>query len=333
MDLVKIIQEESLKIGIDYISFGSVEKLEEFRLKFKDPLCSPKKLFAQGKIYISASLSFREEWNLTPSNEQGYIARYTTANFYKILSKKLESLAKFCKNIINSSMNNKDFYRVFVNSRINDKLAAYVSGLGYYANNTLIFIDNRGTDFVLGEVFLNCNIEIPEKIINNNFCNNCNICIKSCPTNAISENFTINKSLCIQHLTTQKEIPLNKKIIEIWGKRFFGCTYCIDNCPMNKNNIKQNNNYKNYYGYIGNTFDLYNLFNFSKYDYKIYFKGNQIGLSWIEPVVLARNILFALYNCNREDLIIKYRDNLTKYKWNEDEIIYLKKICDFLNIS
>ncbi|HOJ63830.1 MAG TPA: 4Fe-4S double cluster binding domain-containing protein [Spirochaetota bacterium] len=329
-DLIESIKKEALNLGLDHISFGSVDRFEEFRLRFNDSFESPRNLFSEAKIYISAAISFREQWNLLPSSTPGYIARYTTANFYKILSEKLKSLARFCKSILNFNIKNSDFYRIFVNSKVNDKLAGYASGLGYYANNSLIFIEDKGTNFILGEIFLNLDLKIDNNNITNNFCRKCRVCIESCPTHAISENFKINKSLCLQYLSYNKDIPLRKEVVNLWGTRFFGCSFCIDNCPANKKNIKYNENYIDYPGYIGTTFDFNNLFNFSKEDYKRYFKGNQIGLSWVEPAVLARNILIALYNSNKKDLIIKYRDSITKYNWSDEEIFYLRNISDFL---
>lgn len=333
-DLLKIIKNKAYALNIDAISFGDVKKLNECRKKFNDPFLSPLKFFDNAKIYISAAISFRENWNLIDSCTEGYIARYTTANFYKILSKKLEILAKFCKELINPNIKNSDFYRIFVNSKINDKLAAYASNLGYYANNSLIFIENKGTNFIIGELFLNLDLKIEEynikKDIDTTYCKNCKICINSCPLNAISENFKVNKSICLQYLSCEKNFYPDKEKLKIWGKRFFGCSDCVDNCPMNVNNIKQNKDYKEYYGYIGTTFNLENIINFSKEDYKEYFKHNQIGTKWIEPFVLARNIIMALYNCDKKELIIKYNNNLKKYGWNKEEIEYLKYILNIL---
>ena len=64
---------------------------------------------------------------------------------------------------------------------------------------------------------------------------NCNLCIKSCPTASLSEPYTMDRSSCISCLTTfeGRDLPHEKYNAQM-GKWVFGCDACQDVCPMNK---------------------------------------------------------------------------------------------------
>ncbi|MPQ34125.1 epoxyqueuosine reductase [Clostridium estertheticum] len=63
----------------------------------------------------------------------------------------------------------------------------------------------------------------------------CNLCIKSCPTSSLSQAYTMNRSSCISCLTTWEgwDLP-HEKFNNQMGSWVFGCDVCQDVCPMNK---------------------------------------------------------------------------------------------------
>ena len=75
---------------------------------------------------------------------------------------------------------------------------------------------------------------IPDKP-HQSLCGKCDICIESCPTQAIIEPFVIKSDLCIAYHTIEskeKTIPKNiKKNLNGWVA---GCDICQDVCPWNK---------------------------------------------------------------------------------------------------
>ncbi len=330
--IINFIKEKSKELDIDNIGIGSIERLNDFHNKyFKNSKYSiPEDFFPECRTIISACFSYNFPWNKYSNETLGYIAKYTTANYYKILSGKLKKLGKAVKEYLKYDLPDKNFFRIFVNSKINDKLAAYISGLGYYSKNSLIFIKNKGNRFVLGELLLS--IKLPSFDIINDSCGECNECIKACPTGAISEYGVLNKDLCIHHFSSQlnwKKIIGNKNFIKLWGNRFFGCTACIDICSFNKNNIKIDKNDR-LIGFVNTTFDLKNLLRFDKDMYKAFFKNNQISAGWIPTVTLARNMMASLYNLRRIDMIEEYIKKIDNYGWDESEKEYLKNFYFFL---
>jgi epoxyqueuosine reductase len=331
--IIDFIYNKSKEIGIDEISIGSIEKYEELHSKlYKNSKCfALKEFFPECQTIISAGFSYNYDWNNISRESIGYIARYTSANFYKILSKKLNELGKAIKEDLNFDIPDKNFYRVFVNSKINDKLSAYVSGLGYYSKNSLIFIKEKGCRYVLGELLLS--VKIPSNEILTSNCGKCDFCVKACPTGALKENGILKKDLCIQHLSGKLDWPdvvNGKSFIKLFGARFFGCTNCIDVCPYNKDSFKIFNKDQELIGFIGTSFDVMNVLKFSKEDYKSFFKNNQLSANWIPEAALARNCLASLYNLGRFDIIEQYLNKIDNYNWEIFEKDFLKNFCFFL---
>ena len=112
--IVQFIQNESKRLGIDAISIGSVKKMEQLQDQyyFNNKYPKPTNYFPECETIISAALSYNYEWNMVPGKTIGYIARYTTANFYRILSSKLKKLGTAIREKIAFNSSNKDFFRV-----------------------------------------------------------------------------------------------------------------------------------------------------------------------------------------------------------------------------
>ena len=341
LDITQFIYQKAEEFKIDKVSVISLKEII-YQCKKNNMLNYVSKLEELNKSYntvICAVLSYNYKWNDIPDNSEGYIARYTSANFYRILSDKLKQLNSSIIQFYRPNVFNKEFSLISINSNlirsnINDKLFAYLSGLGSYCKNSLISINNLGQRVVLGELFINIDItdnknkNIFNKI--NSFCKKCNKCKLLCPTGAIKKSGIINRDICIQHLSSQLVWPefVNKKsFYKLWGKRFFGCTVCIDVCPLNKNNFKPiDKNSDNLIGFIGTNFDLNKIIHFKKEDYKVFFKNNQISANWIPVLSLVRNCIVSLYNLNKMDIIADYLANIDNFEWDKNEKEFLKNI-------
>lgn len=313
------------KLGIDKISFGVIEDYLYYEKTFytKNEFRDIRSLFPNAKTIVSALFSYNYQWNAS-DDQTGYITEYTSANFYKALSKKLDKLAKGIKQLSRDNRPNNEFYRVFVNSKLNDKLAAYSGGLGYIARNSLVTNEEYGSKFVVGSILLDIDIE-PDSVAPTDLCGDCRACLNACPTGALS-NKKVTKERCLQHISSSPEF--NYDLIKEWGTRFYGCGDCRNVCPYNGDlNVK--NSSDELIGYVGNKFELNNLFVFRKGDYKSYFRNNQIGAGWIDEVILARNCLAGLYNIDRK-FVEKYLTEIDLFRWNEYEADYLKNVCKIL---
>jgi epoxyqueuosine reductase QueG len=324
-EILDFIQNKAKELGLPIIGFGSVIELEKNQIKFyaDKNFIKISEGFPEAKSYISAALSYKSDWNSLSSGSEGYIARYTTANYYKILSNKLKILARSIFEKV--KFKDKKLFRVFVNSKVNDKLSGSLCLPCWTGKNTLLMNKELGSQFVIGELFLPFNLK-REKIKVAENCFECTKCIESCPTGALNQKCEINKNICIQHLSTALEWPEtinSKNFLEYWGLRFFGCTDCVDECPYNNNNNACHNDKDQLIGFVGNNFDLMNVLKFKKGDYKSFFKNNQISSSWIPEIALVRNCLAAIFNLGKISILKEFFKNLDFFNFDENEKEYL----------
>ncbi len=320
------IKSYSKELGIDFIAFSDTSNYNKlYKEIYRSEKSDLEDLFPCTTTILSASFYYDYFWNNIDDISSGFIASYTVANFYKTLSKKLQLLARHISKLYKKTNKN---YRIFVNSKIDDKLAAFSVGLGSYGYNSSI-IGEFGQKAVLGTVAFDFEIDYEKKDINSSFsdCGDCELCIASCPMNAINQKGKINKRHCLHHLASSLEWERkinNIDIIDSWGKRFFGCNRCVSVCPKNRKDLKIGVQ-TDLFGYIGTSFDFHNIFMFQKNDYKTYFKGNQLSASWIPVVTLVRNSLVSLHNQKRMDLVRDYIKNVDKFGFETYEEDYIKK--------
>ena len=108
-----------------------------------------------------------------------------------------------------------------------------VAGLGWIGKNSMLINRRLGSYTFLGEALvdikLDRNLEITPDM-----CGKCDLCIRSCPVNAIDNNRKVDSNKCISYHTieTRKVIPM--EIGRKMENMVFGCDICNDVCPWNK---------------------------------------------------------------------------------------------------
>ena len=111
-----------------------------------------------------------------------------------------------------------------------DRHLAYSAGLGFYGKNSMLINPDFGSYFFIGYIL--CNIDLEKDTPLNQKCDECNLCIKSCPGGALGECFDINK--CASHISQKKgELTLNEEQILKKSGLIFGCDICQKVCPHN----------------------------------------------------------------------------------------------------
>lgn len=316
--------------GLILISNSNIiEKAKELGLE-KIAFLHTTELTNDFKVIISASLSYNYNWNNESESAFGYIARYTTANFYKLLRIKLKALGDFIYQQTEMTMKKNELYHISINSNLNDKQIALQSGLGNILNNSLISVNHKGCKFVLGNLLINEDVDMCDSVIHQvNECGSCHLCIDSCPTGALKENRLFDKSICLQHLSSQIGDEFDSKldyIIPHWNERFFGCTRCVDVCPLNNKNQQIECIAHELPGYIGTVFTADDcLKTIKKGEFKKKFTGNQLGANWIPEVALIRNYILMNFK-NNKSICMEMYNSIDKSDLDTAEKKYLKKI-------
>lgn len=116
--------------------------------------------------------------------------------------------------------------------------AALKAGLGLVRKNNFFYTES-GSWVYIEAWLIDKELESVETPSLKKCPENCNLCIKSCPTSSLSEPYTMNRSSCVSCLTTWEgwDLP-NEKFNKQMGIWVFGCDDCQDACPMNKGRWK-----------------------------------------------------------------------------------------------
>ncbi len=118
------------------------------------------------------------------------------------------------------------------------KLLAVKSGLGVYGKNNICYINGIGSFMWLGIYLTDIPCEDNTWVDYNNMkmCDDCDLCINNCPTNALdTDRFVVKANKCITyHNESENIFP---KWIEK-NNSIIGCLRCQIVCPMNKSNVK-----------------------------------------------------------------------------------------------
>ena len=106
-------------------------------------------------------------------------------------------------------------------SIIYQKHAAYAAGLGTIGRHSLLITPEFGSMVWLGTVL--CEEEFEASEMKEPLCNNCNLCVKICPVNALQKP-EINQQSCWEFAFGDDE---EEKVWKI------SCHKCRDICPYN----------------------------------------------------------------------------------------------------
>jgi epoxyqueuosine reductase len=114
-----------------------------------------------------------------------------------------------------------------------ERLFASVGGLGITGGNDLLRVPGRTNV----RVFVGClfvDAELPEVIRDPKMpfsCDDCQACIKNCPTDAIRFGEPIDARKCISYLTIEKRSVLRREEADMIEDWLFGCDWCSVVCP------------------------------------------------------------------------------------------------------
>jgi epoxyqueuosine reductase len=251
--------------------------------------------------------NFKDE---TPVNPAAYavIAPFARFNYYR---EAVVRLKKIAREIRERHGGTKSDFRIFCNSRIDEKKVANLSGIGSYGRNGLIITREAGSLVVLAMMTLptgTVNIErepdgtlfrpsSPAPDFSSHafpFCKNCDAenppCKIACPTGAVRGDGSIELFRCIQWFASGNGDALPEPVREHWGRRLYGCTNCQDACPYNKKPVS---GAETSLGKLDAFINVSELLALSDAELKARFKGTAMGLSWLGAAAIRRNALCA----------------------------------------
>jgi epoxyqueuosine reductase len=162
------------------------------------------------------------------------ISRYAIS-YHDVIKKKLNIILDYAKSI-NPEIKGKSFVD---SAPVLEKAWAREAGLGWPGRHSILINKKIGSFFFIGVIILTTDMEYDEPFGDDN-CENCRLCIDSCPTAAINEDRTIDVRRCIAYLTIESKNPVPEELAGKFEGRVFGCDKCQEVCPWNKKS-EQNN--------------------------------------------------------------------------------------------
>ena len=117
------------------------------------------------------------------------------------------------------------------------RYAAMMAGLGVIRNNNFFYTENGSWNNIF--VFaIDRELELVETPQAKKCPDNCNRCIKACPTGSLDEPFSMNPRKCVSFLTSKGGGVVNlagNPAAKSLGNWVYGCDVCQDVCPFNSN--------------------------------------------------------------------------------------------------
>ena len=201
----------------------------QYMENYEDKRLDPRLLMPGVKSIISVAL------NYTPETPVKGFANYAIGkDYHDIVKEKLHQLAEFITQqpedssllTLHSSLN----YRAFTDSApVLERYWAMKAGLGFIGKNHQLIIPGMGSQFFLGELFVDIELEPDEPC--RQHCGNCRRCIDACPTGALGASF--NASRCLSYLTIENRGDIPEEAAQKMGETFYGCDRCQQVCPWN----------------------------------------------------------------------------------------------------
>jgi epoxyqueuosine reductase len=227
------------------------------------------------------------------------IAPFARRNYYREAVKRLQRLARDFRDRYgreNPEYALKRHYRIFCNSPVPEKPLAAACGLGVMGRNGLIITPEAGSLVILAALTLPFPLEGDGPLTGEDgaYCERCGPpppCAAACPTGAVRGDGGISLEKCVQWYASGNGENIPPEVAANWGNRLYGCTACQDACVRNRRPVPAAACSE---GPLPPFLDGEELLRLSGEELKARFRGSAMGLSWLSPGAIRRNILTAL---------------------------------------
>ena len=156
-------------------------------------------------------------------------------DYHEVVKEKLQALETLLKAEFGEAVVNADYQHLFCDSApVLERAWARECGLGWIGKNRQFIHPMLGSFVHLGILFLSEPLQQDEpKRTTVNRCEECTLCLRACPTNAIRED-GMDARRCVSYLTIERKEPLPEEHV---GKPYiglYGCDNCQRVCPYNQ---------------------------------------------------------------------------------------------------
>jgi epoxyqueuosine reductase len=116
---------------------------------------------------------------------------------------------------------------------IMEKVWAARAGIGYVGRNGCFITEEFGSYVVLAALVLDALVDQYAAGPAMDRCGTCNLCVNSCPTEAIVADARVDAARCLSYHTIENRGPAPEKLRVAFEGTAFGCDICQEVCPLN----------------------------------------------------------------------------------------------------
>jgi epoxyqueuosine reductase len=294
----------------------SVERYkEERRLLHKNDVFSDFKKLESYNTILTVAIpypSLEVKWQ---GKGYGILSRYSYNIDYHIV---FRGLLRSIEEEL-SQLGIKSYSSVDV-SFVDERYAAYLSGIGYLGKNQFLINKTYGTYLYLATILIDKDIE--EHTSEYDSCFDCDLCIKACPSNALDNGF--DEKLCISSVSQMKK-ELSETEIKHFKSMIYGCDICQKVCPKNKG--IDFHLHKEFEPSGIENINIVELLDMSNKEYKMKYGNN--ASSWRGATIIKRNALCLIANQG----LTQHREKIVKSMADfKDVLWYNKTAINVLNL-
>jgi epoxyqueuosine reductase len=114
-----------------------------------------------------------------------------------------------------------------------EKVWAARAGLGYVGRNGCLITEEFGSYVLLATLIIDAEVDAFATGSAMDRCGSCNLCVSSCPTEAIVADATIDARRCLSYQTIENRGEAPEPLRAACAGVAFGCDICQDVCPLN----------------------------------------------------------------------------------------------------
>ena len=147
-------------------------------------------------------------------------------SYYPVVRHVAIKLTSFIQHLGYNAIHGQDVPLKYVADRI---------GLGCYGKNGILMTKEYGSYIALRDILTDAPLE-PDEFQKMSFCQDCDLCLKACPTGALYAPYKVNPHLCINPINRRENYiaPEIRQKMQNW---ISGCDICQEVCPMNRHLI------------------------------------------------------------------------------------------------
>ena len=235
-DLVAItdaspISPEQINYFSNWLDAGYVADMSYMHRNF-EKRTDPQKLFTPARSIIIVGLNYKcASLPQKPADKpSGQICDYALyPDYHDFIRTRLRSLAIN----INKFFDDLKFKICVDSAPLAERALAARAGLGFIGKNHMLINPTLGSQIFIGELLTNIDL-LCDKPIQQQACENCDLCIKACPTGALNSDGSFDASKCISYLTIEHKSDIPDSLAEKIGDSLFGCDRCSKACPYHQ---------------------------------------------------------------------------------------------------